>query len=168
MSLAQAKPSLKLLALGKGVFFFFPQCLLLTSSCWTDGGSIHKLSELLMIKEIMHRLMIKENIKHKSNSQPLLTSLSQTMWLLWSYWQHQYWRVSSSLHCTIFISKLYVHLCRIIALMLGHLRMGVDTAIGAYSSLVQQVFSAQKQWSGDGRGSKQQDLKKWLNLLCKM
>ena len=29
--------------------------------------------------------------------------------------------------------------------------MGVDTAISAYSSLVQQVFSAQKQWSGDGR-----------------
>jgi len=35
--------------------------------------------------------------------------------------------------------------------MLGRLRMGVDTAIDAYSSLSQQVFSDQKRWPGDGR-----------------
>ena len=35
--------------------------------------------------------------------------------------------------------------------MLGHLRMGVDTAIDAYNDLAQQVFSDQKGWAGDGR-----------------
>ena len=34
--------------------------------------------------------------------------------------------------------------------MLGCLRMDVDTAIDTYNSLVQQVFSDQKQWPGDG------------------
>ena len=29
--------------------------------------------------------------------------------------------------------------------------MGVDTAIDAYNSLVQQVFSDQKRWPGNGR-----------------
>jgi len=40
---------------------------------------------------------------------------------------------------------------RIIALMLGRLRMDVDTAINAYNNLVQRVFSDPKQWPGDGR-----------------
>jgi len=29
--------------------------------------------------------------------------------------------------------------------------MGIDTAIDAYNSLTQQVFSDQKRWPGDGR-----------------
>ena len=40
---------------------------------------------------------------------------------------------------------------RIIALMLGRLRMDVDTAIDSYNSLGQQVFSERKRWLGDGR-----------------
>jgi hypothetical protein len=40
---------------------------------------------------------------------------------------------------------------RIIALMLGRLRMDVDTAINAYNNLVQQVFSDPKRRPGDGR-----------------
>ena len=40
---------------------------------------------------------------------------------------------------------------RIIALLLGRLRMDVDTAIDYYNNLVQQVFSASKPWPGDGR-----------------
>ena len=46
--------------------------------------------------------------------------------------------------------KLYAYSYRIIALMLGRLRMGVDSAIDAYNSLAQQVFSDQKRWPGDG------------------
>ena len=34
--------------------------------------------------------------------------------------------------------------------MLGRLRMSVDTAINAYNSLAQQVFSDQKRWPGAG------------------
>ena len=41
--------------------------------------------------------------------------------------------------------------CRIIALMLGRLRMDVDTAITYYNKLAVQVFSASKRWPGDGR-----------------
>ena len=40
---------------------------------------------------------------------------------------------------------------RIIALMLGRLRMDVDTAIDYYDDLAKQVFSASKRWPGDGK-----------------
>ena len=40
---------------------------------------------------------------------------------------------------------------RIIALMLGRLRMDVDTAINYYNDLAKQVFFASKRWPGDGR-----------------
>ena len=40
---------------------------------------------------------------------------------------------------------------RIIALMLGRLRMDVDIAITYYNNLAKQVFSASKRWPGDGR-----------------
>jgi hypothetical protein len=40
--------------------------------------------------------------------------------------------------------------CRIIALMLGRLRMDVDTAITHYHNLAKEVFSASKRWPGDG------------------
>ena len=40
---------------------------------------------------------------------------------------------------------------RIIALMLGRLRMDIDTAITYYDNLANQVFSASKFWPGDGR-----------------
>ena len=39
----------------------------------------------------------------------------------------------------------------IIALMLGRLRMDVETAIDSYNNLAQQVFSDPKRWPGDGR-----------------
>ena len=55
--------------------FPFSQCLLLTSSRWTDGGGIRGLSELLIIKEVMHRLMVEENMKRESEGQLPLTSL---------------------------------------------------------------------------------------------
>jgi hypothetical protein len=54
-------------------------------------------------------------------------------------------------HLIIMKLKLCAHSYRIIALMLGRLRMGVETAIDAYNSLAQQVFSDQKQWPGDGK-----------------
>jgi hypothetical protein len=40
---------------------------------------------------------------------------------------------------------------RIIALMLGRLRMDIDTAIGCYNNIAQQVFSDPKRWPGDER-----------------
>ena len=43
------------------------------------------------------------------------------------------------------------HSYRIIALMLGRLRMDVVTAIDSYDNLTQQVFSDPKRWPVDGR-----------------
>ena len=52
---------------------------------------------------------------------------------------------------TVAILTEHFNSCRIIALMLGRLRMDVDTAINHYRDLVKQVFSASKRWPGDGR-----------------
>lgn len=41
----------------------------------TDGGGIRGLSELLIIKWVMHRLMVEENTKRKKDGQPLLSNL---------------------------------------------------------------------------------------------
>jgi patatin-like phospholipase/acyl hydrolase len=41
----------------------------------TDGGGIRGLSELFVIKEIMHRFMAEENTKRKENGQVPLTTL---------------------------------------------------------------------------------------------
>ena len=47
--------------------------------------------------------------------------------------------------------KDYFDSYSIIALMLGRLRMDVETAIDSYNNLAQQVFSDRKWWPGDGR-----------------
>ena len=76
------------------------------------------------------------------------------MWLLWSNWWHRYRRVSSTVpYPVVVILKWCVHLSRIIALMLGRLRMGVETAIDTYNNLGKQVFSDPKrcQWRRDGK-----------------
>ena len=73
MSSSGGEPPLKLLALGK--------CIMATISAMpvtnyqTDGGGIRGLSELLILKEVMHRLMVAENTKRESDGQPPLTSL---------------------------------------------------------------------------------------------
>ena len=41
----------------------------------TDGGGIHGLSGLLIVKEVMHKVMVDENKKLKQNGQPPLTRL---------------------------------------------------------------------------------------------
>ena len=41
--------------------------------------------------------------------------------------------------------------CRIIALMLGRLRMDIDSAITSYNNLAKEVFSSSKRWPGDRR-----------------
>ena len=57
------------------------------------------------------------------------------------------------LHRRFFIVAIlmrHFNSCRIIALMLGRLRMDVDTAITYYNNLAKEVFSASKHWPGDG------------------
>ena len=122
MSSSGAKPPSKLLALGKRV----------TSSCWTDGGGLRGLSELLIIKEIMHRPTSKENVKRKSEGQPPLTSLLKPCYYFY-FIGGTSTRGELLLYPIFMILKLCVYSYRILALMPGHRRMGIDTAIDAYN-----------------------------------
>ncbi|XP_006457717.1 hypothetical protein AGABI2DRAFT_190154, partial [Agaricus bisporus var. bisporus H97] len=94
-----------------------------------DGGGIRGLSELLIIKKVMHRLMFEENEKRKKNSQEPLSVLPKP--------------------CDYFDLIGGTSTGGIIALMLGRLRMDVDTAIERYNDLAKKVFSTPKRW-GDG------------------
>ena len=73
MTSTAEEPPLKLLALGKSYIFSSMESL--TINHCTDGGGIRGLSELLIIKQVMHRLMVEENVKRKKDGQALLTSL---------------------------------------------------------------------------------------------
>ncbi|KDR67979.1 hypothetical protein GALMADRAFT_257519 [Galerina marginata CBS 339.88] len=112
MTSSGAEPPLKLLAL--------------------DGGGIRGLSELLMLKEIMHRLMVEENERRKKDVEEPLSRLPKP--------------------CDYFDLIGGTSTGGIIALMLGRLRMDVDTAIKHYDDLAKQVFSGIKRW-GDGKFS---------------
>ncbi|KAJ6571308.1 FabD lysophospholipase-like protein [Mycena capillaripes] len=96
-----------------------------------DGGGIRGLSELLMIRELMHRLMFEENKKRKTLDLPLLNSLPKP--------------------CDYFDLIGGTSTGGIIALMLGRLRMDVDTAIMCYDRLAKNVFSDVKLGVKDGK-----------------
>ncbi|KAF8961379.1 hypothetical protein BDZ97DRAFT_1208591 [Flammula alnicola] len=96
-----------------------------------DGGGIRGLSELLIIKEVMHRLMVEENTKRKEDGQAPLSSLPKP--------------------CDYFDLIGGTSTGGIIALMLGRLRMDVDKAIKCYDDLAKDVFSDPKRWGGDGK-----------------
>jgi hypothetical protein len=99
------------------------------------------MSELLILQEIMERIQYKENL----DSVPLpyeyfymiggtstggfVTIVSPKLW--------------STLHT-------YILLSRLIALMLGRLRLSVSDTIEYYDSLAEKVFSNGKKVVGDG------------------
>jgi predicted acylesterase/phospholipase RssA len=109
MTSSRAEPPLKLLAL--------------------DGGGIRGLSELLMIKQVMHRLMFEENKTREKNGEELLSELPKP--------------------CDYFDLIGGTSTGGIIALMLGRLRMDVDKAIEHYDDLAKQVFSDMKRLGGN-------------------
>ncbi|EKM82275.1 hypothetical protein AGABI1DRAFT_124759 [Agaricus bisporus var. burnettii JB137-S8] len=94
-----------------------------------DGGGIRGLSELLIIKEVMHKLMFEENEKRKKDGEETLNVLPKP--------------------CDYFDLIGGASTGGIIALMLGRLRMDVDAAIKDYDDLAKRVFSTPKRW-GDG------------------
>ncbi|KAJ7032992.1 FabD/lysophospholipase-like protein [Mycena alexandri] len=96
-----------------------------------DGGGIRGLSELLMIKEVMHRLMLEGNKKRKTLGLAPLDTLPKP--------------------CDHFDLIGGTSTGGIIALMLGRLRMDVDTTIMCYDHLAKQVFSEVKRGLGDGK-----------------
>jgi len=101
----------------------------------------------------MHRLMVEENAKRKKDGEQPLSSLPKPC---------DYFDLiggTSTGGCVALY--IYNHLIsltgytkfvhyRIIALMLGRLRMDVGTAIKHYDHLAEQVFSDKKRW-GDGK-----------------
>jgi len=75
MTSSEEERPLRLLSLGKCLHFCFLVIASLTDNHRTDGGGIRGLSELLLLKEIMHRVMVDENADRKRDGRPLLTSL---------------------------------------------------------------------------------------------
>jgi len=53
----------------------FSLIMSLTSGVLTDGGGIRGMSQLLIIREIMHRKMVDANEERKLDGRELLTSL---------------------------------------------------------------------------------------------
>jgi len=105
-----------------------------------------------MIKEIMHRLMVEENAKRKKGgeeplSKPpkpcdyfdLIGGTSTGGCVALYIYNHP-------ILLTRYTKFVYY---RIIALMLGRLRMDADTAIEHYDDLVKQVFSDMKRWGNE-------------------
>jgi hypothetical protein len=125
----------------------------LTSKHRTDGGGIRGLSELLMIKQVMHRTMVEENAKRKKDGEEPLSSLPKPCDCF-----DLIGGTSTGGCVALYIYDHLILLTRyikfvhysIIALMLGRLRMDVDTAIKRYDDLVKQVFSDMKRY-GDGK-----------------
>jgi hypothetical protein len=115
---------------------------LLTSKHWTDGGGIRGLSELLLIKDVMYRLQVEQGLSNLPKPCDYFDLIGGT---------------STGGCAALYIYDHFILLTRytkfvhyrIIALMLGRLRMDVDEAIECYSDLAKQVFSDMK-WYGDG------------------
>jgi hypothetical protein len=104
-----------------------------------DGGGIRGLSELLVLREIMSRIQHLENLP----SPPLPCKYFDLIG-------------GTSTGGFVAIVSLNVlcpyHLRRLIALMLGRLRMPIDECIKHYGLLSEQVFSKVK-LAGDGKFS---------------
>ncbi|KAF9470475.1 FabD/lysophospholipase-like protein, partial [Pholiota conissans] len=117
-----------------------PNCLLSTMSTSVkepplkllalDGGGIRGLSELLIIREVMHGLMVEENAKREKEGLKLLSEAPKP--------------------CDYFDLIGGTGTGGIIALMLGRLRMDAESAINHYDNLAKSVFSSEKLW-GDGK-----------------
>jgi hypothetical protein len=95
----------------------------------------------------MHSLMVEENKKRTMDGQPPLTNFPKPCdyFDLIGGTSTGGWAALISLDT----KSLTLHF-RIIAIMLGRLRMDVDTAIDRYADLAKRVFSDMKLW-GDGK-----------------
>jgi hypothetical protein len=107
-----------------------------------------------MIKQVMHRLMFEENAKRKKDGEAPLRELPKPC----DYFDliggtgtggcAALYIYNDLLLLTRYTEFVYHS---IIALMLGRLRMDVDTAIEHYDDLAKQVFSGMKAGERDGK-----------------
>jgi len=74
MTSSGAEPPLKLLALGK-ICTLSPMESLTSKHRTDNGGGICGLSELFIIREVMHRLILQENAKRENDRRELLSKL---------------------------------------------------------------------------------------------
>jgi len=97
----------------------------------------------------MHKVMLEDNVKRKQNGQAPLLSLPKPC-------DHfDLIGGTSTGGCDVRFKYLTLNLLighnRIVALLLGRLRMDVDTAIKYYDILAKEVFSQPKRLQGDGK-----------------
>ena len=75
MNSSNEEKPVKLLSLGRCLNNIGSRTYCLTCNLWADGGGIRGLSELLIVQEVMHKIMIEKNKKLKLDGQPPLTCL---------------------------------------------------------------------------------------------
>ena len=106
------------------------------TSLWIDGGGIRGLSELLILEEIMKRIQHDEGLP----TTPLPCD---------------YFDLMGGTSTGGYVANLSLGLgadclLRLIAIMLGRLRMPVGEAIAMYGSLGKEVFSERKRTTQEG------------------
>jgi hypothetical protein len=104
-----------------------------------DGGGIRGLSELLILREIMWRIQIDMNLDDMPLPCEYFDLIGGTST---GGFANNFKLFRSDTHESL--------LHRLIALMLGRLRLSVDDAIGHYSQFAKHVFS-KKKWKGQNR-----------------
>jgi patatin-like phospholipase/acyl hydrolase len=107
-----------------------------------DGGGIRGLSELLILKEIMGRIMHDERLAHMPRPCDYFDLIGGT--------STGGYVIRNQIEIPYRYQPDTQTLSRIIALMLGRLQMSVAEAITSYGTLAERVFSSTKR-IGDGK-----------------
>src|SRR5882672_8062010 len=110
--------------------------MLCSSFTRSDGGGIRGLSELLILKEIMERIGVRENREETPLPCDYFDLIGGTS--------------TGGLVVIVMSSDLYLSLSSLIALMLGRLGMSLEKTISHYGKLTEGFFS-DKQTGGDGK-----------------
>ncbi|KAG5650712.1 hypothetical protein H0H81_011293 [Sphagnurus paluster] len=100
-----------------------------------DNGGILGLSELLILEEILHRIKINENL----SDVPLPCEYFDLIGGVGTGGC-----VFDTISLPLHFAELFTSFNRLIAIMLGRLKMPIDKAIQAYVKLTKDVFSDKK------------------------
>jgi predicted acylesterase/phospholipase RssA len=120
-ALAQSRP-LRLLSLG----LLALSCILYVKLKNTDGGGIRGLSSLIILRRIMYTIEPTDDLYAIMKPCDYFDMICGTS--------------TGGLVNDVGVNKRYTYLCRLIAIMLGRLHMGVQECIDEYSALARNIF----------------------------